>query len=404
MNVEERKQQARLLEQKGEYAEALELYREIISELEGTPEIWRELPLYVKAGDLSLKMGKTSAAIALYEKAAAAYAAYGSAKSVIALCTKILRVNSGRTHVFLRLVRIMIERKHLAEARLVLIEYAERMKLPKAGFVLDEFADHPDERLKPILELLLELGGRYEYARAQGRGESTDAELVGQEPRPDAGVEEPAMATDSEPDETESRPTSERVESETSQHVEEEDAGWPDAEPDAEEESESQGESQRLSEEAPAAAPAAPDENRVKWVETRPVIRPSSSRQSRKVLFRDVQARKKPKALWIGLGIAAVIVVGGLSLVLFNVIPLGGGGGADAEPVQPPHQPEVSDSTPAGAELDNSIGAEEVARLLIPNNHQYPNTFHHTPPIPSQMKMFTTLTMTPSLHQSVTST
>ncbi len=122
MNVEERKQKARELEQQGETESALELYQTILAELEGTPEIWRELPLYVKAGDLSLKMGDTSAAIGLYEKAATAYAAYGSSKSVIALCAKILRVNSGRTHAFLRLVRIMIERDHLSEARLVLIE------------------------------------------------------------------------------------------------------------------------------------------------------------------------------------------------------------------------------------------------------------------------------------------
>ena len=107
MNVEEQKQAARALEQKGETEEALTLYENVLAELEGTPEIWRELPLYVKAGDLSLKLNDSSNAISNYEKAANAYAAYGSSKSVIALCTKILRVNPGRTHVFLRLVRLM---------------------------------------------------------------------------------------------------------------------------------------------------------------------------------------------------------------------------------------------------------------------------------------------------------
>ena len=369
VNVEERKQQARLFEQQGEFADALEFYEAALSELEGTPEIWRELPLYVKAGDLSLKMGDSSAAISHYEKAARAYAAYGSSKSVIALCTKILRVNPGHTHAFLRLVRLMIERDHLADARLVLLEYAGRMKLPKAGFVLEGMADRPDEELKPLLELLLELGGRYEYARAQGRDATDEAEAVaGQsEPGADETVEDSA---DTSTDETKSFSSEEQLEHRLTTHSDEDDVDeplddsgpekpfQPEIEPEPEEEAESEGEQELVSEETPAPEGAAsPSEDDVQWVDDRASLQTTAPRASRQVLFRELESRKsKSKALWIGLGAAAIIVVGGLSLLLFGVIPLGSDNAAEGSPPGLPVVDPADSALLAGVDLTDSTG------------------------------------------------
>ena len=369
MNVEERKQQARLFEQQGEFADALELYEAALAELEGTPEIWRELPLYVKAGDLSLKMGDSSGAIAHYEKAARAYAAYGSSKSVIALCTKILRVNSEHTHAFLRLVRLMIERDHLAEARLVLLEYSERMKLPKARFVLEGMADRSDEELKPLLELLLEMGGRYEYARAQGRDESTSTETVEEKSAP----EEDGTAEDSDDTGTadgESLQLEQRFESGFEQQSDEDSAeeGLVDPEPEHPFESaeEPGSEDEVVSEEEPEQASGedtapptetSPTEDDVQWVDEQAYQSMPMPRASRKVLFREgVDRKNKPKALWIGLGIAAVIVVGGLSLLLFGVISFGGDDAGRDSPVAVPEVDAADSAQIAGGNIADSTG------------------------------------------------
>ena len=116
MDIATLKDEARSLEQQDRHAEALALYRKILAHLEGTSGILRELPLYVKAGDLNLKLGDAKTAIAMYERAAKRYAQYGSGKSVVALCTKVLRVDPSRTYVYLTHARLMIERGHVAEA------------------------------------------------------------------------------------------------------------------------------------------------------------------------------------------------------------------------------------------------------------------------------------------------
>jgi tetratricopeptide (TPR) repeat protein len=67
--VSELKERARALEQQGEGAKALAIYEHILKHLEGTPALERELPLYVKVGDLALKLGDPAKAIAMYEQA-----------------------------------------------------------------------------------------------------------------------------------------------------------------------------------------------------------------------------------------------------------------------------------------------------------------------------------------------
>jgi hypothetical protein len=159
------KEQARGLEQQGKTADALAIYRKILAHLEGSSGIMRELPLYVKAGDLNLKLGDQKTAISMYERAAKRYAAYGSGKSVIALCTKILRVDATRSYEYLTLANRMIERGHVAEASKVLASYADRMKLGKAKRALEQLTDRPDSDVRPVLDLMLEVAGRGERER-----------------------------------------------------------------------------------------------------------------------------------------------------------------------------------------------------------------------------------------------
>ena len=202
MNVEAYKQQARLLEQKGQLAEALSLYKRVLGALEGTNGIWRELPLYVKAGDLLLKMSDARGAISMYEQAAKAYAVYGSSKSVIALCSKILRVAPGRTPVCLGLARLMVERGHVDHARLVLIDYAGRVDLPSAAAALKALEGKPNEEVKPQLEMLLELAHKAEGSRIQAEvaekaRDSLAAEMVIPKEPEEPEIPQPAPETES---------------------------------------------------------------------------------------------------------------------------------------------------------------------------------------------------------------
>ncbi|UCG86373.1 MAG: hypothetical protein JSW71_21130 [Gemmatimonadota bacterium] len=192
MNIATLKQEARALEQQGRAAEALALYRKALARLEGTQEIWRELPLYVKAGDLNLKLNDGKTAIAMYERAAKRYAQYGSGKSVLALCSKILRVSPSRLYVFLAFARLMIERGHVAEAAKVMAGYAELTKLGKAREVIQNLADREPDEVKPVLEMLLEVAGRAENARlkaAEQQREGTDQPARGTPEEPEAALE-----------------------------------------------------------------------------------------------------------------------------------------------------------------------------------------------------------------------
>jgi hypothetical protein len=174
MDIAALKEEARTLEQQGRPAEALALYRKALARLEGTQDIWRELPLYVKAGDLNLKLRDGKTAIAMYERAAKRYAQYGSGKSVLALCAKILRVAPSRSYVFLAFARVMIERGHVAEAAKVVAGYAELVKLGKAREVIQRLAAAGSDETRPVLEMLLEVAGRAETAKLRVEHRSQD--------------------------------------------------------------------------------------------------------------------------------------------------------------------------------------------------------------------------------------
>ncbi len=52
MDVKAHKQQAQALEKKGQTAKAIAAYRAVLDHLEGSKDLLRELPLFVKVGDL----------------------------------------------------------------------------------------------------------------------------------------------------------------------------------------------------------------------------------------------------------------------------------------------------------------------------------------------------------------
>ena len=123
--VSELKDRARALEKEGELEKALKIYQHVLRHLEGSPAIKRELPMYVKAGDLLLKLDDKDGAIESYEKAAVQYAEHGSSKSILALAGKVLGVDPLQADFHLVHARTMIEHDHFGAARDVVADYAE---------------------------------------------------------------------------------------------------------------------------------------------------------------------------------------------------------------------------------------------------------------------------------------
>jgi tetratricopeptide (TPR) repeat protein len=142
-------------------------------ELEHRSEIDSDLALYNKLGDLYLKAGKTGAAVETYEKAVGRYADSGFPNNAIALCNKVLRNAPGRTPIYLKLAKLMLERGFTSEAKRNLLEYAERMQragqLEEAFKALREFADlSPDnEEIRLLLAEQLKAAARTDEAREQ---------------------------------------------------------------------------------------------------------------------------------------------------------------------------------------------------------------------------------------------
>ena len=192
MDVSSAKQQAQQLEQQGKVREALAMYRHVLTSLEGTPELLRELPLYVKAGDLFLKLDNPRAAVSLYETAGKIYAVHGSAKSVNAICAKVVRVMPERTHVYTRFLRIMLEHGHVAAARHVLAAYAEHADLSETRDRLELIADRTDEHVRPVLEMLVEMAERLELPHSAAVAEPEPEEIAAsEEPAPAAAIDLP---------------------------------------------------------------------------------------------------------------------------------------------------------------------------------------------------------------------
>jgi tetratricopeptide (TPR) repeat protein len=140
-------------------------------------------------GDLYIKVGKVPEAVEAYERAANLYTEYGFPNNAIALCNKVLRNAPARTHMYLKLAMLMVERGFVAEAKQNLLEYADRMqkagKTDEAFRALKEFADlSPDnEEIRLLLAEQLKGAARTAEAREQLNKLFHEAEASGDKRR-----------------------------------------------------------------------------------------------------------------------------------------------------------------------------------------------------------------------------
>ncbi len=148
-----------------------------------------ELAVYNKLGDLYVRVGNVSSGVKTYEKAVDRYTENGFPNNAIALCNKILRNAPGRTPIYLKLAKLMVERGFVAEAKRNLLEYAARMQksgqLEDAFDALKEFADlSPDnEEIRLLLAEQLKAAARTEEAREQLAKLYAEVESTGDERR-----------------------------------------------------------------------------------------------------------------------------------------------------------------------------------------------------------------------------
>ena len=141
-NAAKLRDQARAAENRGQWTEAVVLYRQILEEIPGEET---DIALWNRVGDLHLRLGETERAVDAYERAVAGYTDSGLYNNAIALCRKILRLVPGRGAVYLKLGQISAAAGFLADARQNFLEYAQRMKragnLDASFDALKEFAD-----------------------------------------------------------------------------------------------------------------------------------------------------------------------------------------------------------------------------------------------------------------------
>ena len=193
-NITKLREQARAYELKGQWAEAVDAYREILESAEGADV---DHGLWNKIGDLHLRLNETDQAVAAYESAVSAYVDVGLYNNAIALCRKVLRLVPGRALTYLRLGQISAAKGFFADARQNFLEYADRMrragKLDASFDALKEFADlSPDdsgEIRRLLADQLLSHNRRDEaveqlrilLAHLADRGDAAGAEAVRQQ-------------------------------------------------------------------------------------------------------------------------------------------------------------------------------------------------------------------------------
>lgn len=143
--------QARAAENKDQWREAANLYRQLLQEEPEGEEV--DIALWNRVGDLHLRVNETDRAVEAYERAVSAYADSGLYNNAIALCRKLLRIVPGRTQVYHKLGQISAAAGFVADARQNFLEYAERMK--KAGKAAAAF-----EALREFADLSQDVGVR----------------------------------------------------------------------------------------------------------------------------------------------------------------------------------------------------------------------------------------------------
>lgn len=129
-NLQRLKRRAADFEQKRQLDRAVELYTQFLDEA-GREIPDDDIPLFNRVGDLLVRRGDVSEALAYYERAVDMYAERGFLNNAIALCSKILRQSPGRATVYYKLGKISARKGFKSDARKNFLEYADRMQ--KAG-------------------------------------------------------------------------------------------------------------------------------------------------------------------------------------------------------------------------------------------------------------------------------
>ena len=143
-NAAKLKKKAIELEQKKQFDKALALYVQFLQESDGSIDD-ADISLYNRVGDLMLRTGSSSDALAYFEKAVDLYAERGFHNNAIALCNRVLRQAPGRASIYYKLGKISATKGFKSDAKKNFLEYADRMQ--KAGQIdeafraLKEFAD-----------------------------------------------------------------------------------------------------------------------------------------------------------------------------------------------------------------------------------------------------------------------
>ena len=143
-NAAKLKKKAIELEQKKQFDKALALYVQFLQESDGSIDD-ADISLYNRVGDLMLRTGSSSDALAYFEKAVDLYAERGYHNNAIALCNRVLRQAPGRASIYYKLGKISATKGFKSDAKKNFLEYADRMQ--KAGQIdeafraLKEFAD-----------------------------------------------------------------------------------------------------------------------------------------------------------------------------------------------------------------------------------------------------------------------
>lgn len=167
MDLVTRKRQAQALEDQGNTAKALQLYQKILAELERNGDGLKEIPLYVKTGDLFVQERNGKAAVKMYDRAAQRYAVQGSGRHVISLCAKIGRLAPQLERLHHRYAGLLLKRSHFAEAHRVLTAYAQSADVEGMAEVLELMEGLEDSAIKSLLQPFVESDDESAVAAAQ---------------------------------------------------------------------------------------------------------------------------------------------------------------------------------------------------------------------------------------------
>ncbi len=160
MTLDKLKVAARQHEQREEWREAIELYRQAVREVEGGSE-GGDPSLFNRIGDLEHRLGNDRAACEAWDQAAIRYGEHGLTNNAIALCAKILRLEPSRIRTYLDLATFQARKQMLFEVRTNLTAYRDRMYTVGQVEACDEaladfgedFAGWPD--LRSVVDELL---------------------------------------------------------------------------------------------------------------------------------------------------------------------------------------------------------------------------------------------------------